>query len=146
MKDEMQVQQAIHNLNGRNMYNTYTGGCNILNLQISQHKSIEVKFNNSKTWDYTNPLLLMIEKNEGPNKNNMIAEHPLLPMPMNVATTSMNNLQQQQTQQSSMNNGVSNQGQNSMQYNTPSGSAYSMQLMDGRSCVVQVSNFPEQVF
>jgi hypothetical protein len=55
------------------MYNTYGGGCNILNLQISQHKAIEVKFNNSKTWDYTNPLLLMIEKNDGSAKNSMIA-------------------------------------------------------------------------
>ena len=55
------------------MYNTYTGGCNILNLQISTLKTIDVKFNNSKSWDYTNPLLLMIERNEGSAKNNMIA-------------------------------------------------------------------------
>jgi hypothetical protein len=73
-------------------------------------------------------------------------DHPLLPMPMNVTTAPMNNLQSQ----SSMNIGnSSNQGQlssNSMQYNTSSASGYSMQVMDGRSCVVQVSNFPEQVF
>lgn len=67
------INSKFQNLNGRNMYNTYTGGCNILNLQISQHKSIEVKYNNSKTWDYTNPLLLFIDKSDGSNKNSMIA-------------------------------------------------------------------------
>ena len=41
------------------MYNTYAGGCNILNLQISHHKSLDVKSNNNKSWDYTNPLLPM---------------------------------------------------------------------------------------
>jgi hypothetical protein len=41
------------------MYNTYAGGCNILNLQVSHHKSLDVKSNNNKSWDYTNPLLPM---------------------------------------------------------------------------------------
>lgn len=99
MKDEIQVQGAINNLNGRNMYNTYTGGCNILNLQVSLHKSIEVKANNNKSWDYTNPILTVGEPNRfnqaqnefnnqsgnmGHNKN-LISDHPLLPMPMNMA-------------------------------------------------------------
>lgn len=99
MKDEIQVQGAINSLNGRNMYNTYTGGCNILNLQISRHKSIEVKANNNKSWDYTNPILTSGEINRmNQNQNdmlnqsgnmgnhkNLISDHPLLPMPMNMA-------------------------------------------------------------
>jgi len=104
------------------MYNTYTGGCNILNLQISRHKQIEVKSNNIKSWDHTNPLLPVIEprsnnlNNNNNNNNNinsnnmnnnqsnemnmnlagsinpmsggknsMNVDHPLLPMPMNMA-------------------------------------------------------------
>jgi len=92
MKDEMQAQQAIASLNGRNMYNTYTGGCNILNLQVSRHKTIEVKMNNSKSWDYTNPLLPIVESRQANHMNNdsmmqsqTKIEHPLLPMPMNMA-------------------------------------------------------------
>jgi len=95
MKDEIQVQNAINALNGRNMYNTYTGGCNILNLQISRHKSIEVKANNNKSWDYTNPILTVGDSNRmnqnqndmlnQSNNKNLISDHPLLPMPMNMA-------------------------------------------------------------
>ena len=81
------------------MYNTYTGGCNILNLQVSRHKSIEVKANNNKSWDYTNPLLsagephrlnpaahgdMLGQPNMAATKN-LISDHPLLPMPMNMA-------------------------------------------------------------
>jgi hypothetical protein len=55
------------------MFNTYTGGCNTLNLQVSPHKALEIKFNNSKSWDYTNPLLLMIERPDNAPKNSMIA-------------------------------------------------------------------------
>lgn len=80
------------------MYNTYTGGCNILSLQISRHKSIEVKSNNNKSWDYTNPILTVGEPNRMDRSNdmlghsgnmathkNLISDHPLLPMPMNMA-------------------------------------------------------------
>ena len=81
------------------MYNTYTGGCNILNLQTSRHKTIEVKSNNLKSWDHTNPLLPVIEprSNNIPGDMNIglgsmsqggknsIVDHPLLPMPMNMA-------------------------------------------------------------
>ena len=90
------------------MYNTYSGGCNILQLQISRHKTIDVKSNNTKSWDYTNPLLPMVERmaNGGnPNEaagqmsmqnaaavaaaklqqSQMSDHHPLLPMPMNMA-------------------------------------------------------------
>jgi hypothetical protein len=91
------------------MYNTYTGGCNILNLQMSRHKTIEVKSNNTKTWDYTNPILPMVEPRvsngtaDGVNsimasnmsqanslgKNTMIGDHPLLPMPMSMAAAAV---------------------------------------------------------
>ena len=89
------------------MYNSYSGPCNILNLLISRHKKIDVLANNSKTWDYTNPLLPLIEpqqmqqlngganglnNNQGHTNNMMskagnggIGDHPLLPMPMNMA-------------------------------------------------------------
>ena len=43
------------------MYNAYAGGCNILNLQVSHHKCIDVKTNNNKSWDFTNPLLPISE-------------------------------------------------------------------------------------
>lgn len=162
------------------MYNTYTGGCNVLNLQISRHKSIEVKSNTNKSWDYTNPLLPVVEARNGENggggmmgggmmganqnKSNMIADHPLLPMPMNMAAAAMaaaaghhfNNSSSpfmtnpHQPHQSSSNlNGQP--GPNS--YNpavaaaaaVAAQSGFPMQQMDNRSAVVQVSNFPDQV-
>lgn len=75
------------------MYNTYTGGCNNLNLQISRNKTIEVKVNNSKSWDYTNPLLpIQMESriSNGPfemhHQNKTQIDHSLLPMHgMNMA-------------------------------------------------------------
>jgi len=152
MKDDLQAQQAIHNLNGRNMFNTYTGGCNTLNLQISPHKALEIKFNNSKSWDYTNPLLLMIERPDNAPKNSMIAEHPLLPVPMNMGGTSgmpayMNN--QGPSGSIAPISGQNAAGASSMQYGAVQGTqnvaGYQMQPMDTRSCVVQVSNFPDQI-
>ncbi len=153
------------------MYNTYTGGCNILNLQISRHKSIEVKANNNKSWDYTNPILTVGEPNRmNQNQNeiklerNLISDHPLLPMPMNMAAAAAaaaaaaqhghhfnpqsNNMylthnphqgQQNQQQQSG------GPFQNSNNISAQSVSGYQMQTMDNRPAVVQVSNFPDQV-
>lgn len=192
MKDEIQVQQAVHNLNGRNMYNTYTGGCNILNLQLSRHKSIEVKSNNSKSWDYTNPILPINEQRMGNNgnsdmggmnnmiggnagqmgqnqnqlnKNNMIADHPLLPMPINMAAAAaaaaasamnpFNNNSPFISQQNQHNqSGTSGSSQNPYSSAAVAAAAaaavaanatgYSIQ-MDTRSAVVQVSNFPDQI-
>jgi hypothetical protein len=93
------------------MYNSYAGPCNILNLNVSRHKKLDVMANNSKTWDYTNPLLPMVE-NHTQNGNQSsygnphhhghhmqghhgkggaggmmggAPDHPLLPMPMNIA-------------------------------------------------------------
>jgi hypothetical protein len=179
------------------MYNTYTGGCNILNLQLSRHKSIDVKINNSKTWDYTNPLLpnsdilqqqqhhQQHQHQRGNNsgfdnnmsmdrssnqKNNMIAEHPLLPIPMNMPFQNTSNSpfmgqqqqsqhhQQQQLQQMMNNSSLSSQQQQqAMLGGGPNGnsfmnsnvvaaqSGYPMQGMDSRPAVLQVSNFPDQV-
>lgn len=202
MKDEIQVQQAITNLNGRSMYNTYAGGCNVLSLQISRHKTIDVKSNTNKSWDYTNPLLPVVEQrmgngnndghgnahhnmmgqnmgqNSNMNKNNMMSEHPLLPMPMNMAAATMtaamaaaaaaasghhfNNSQspfmsghshhqphhgQHQHQNPAVQNGQGNSNNNP--YAAAAVAAQSgyppMPPMDGRSAVVQVSNFPDQI-
>ena len=55
------------------MFSTYTGGCNTLNLQLAPNKPLEIRYNNSKGWDYTNPLLLLLERSDNPSKGNMIA-------------------------------------------------------------------------
>ncbi len=177
------------------MYNTYTGGCNILNLQVSRHKTIDVKSNNSKSWDYTNPILPINESRLGNgnsdmgqmmggsqssgnglggqssqnqlNKNNMIADHPLLPMPMNMAAAAaaaaaaaghhFGSNSPFMSQQGQQNAGTPGSSQNP--YGNPAAVAaaaaaavaaqsvtgYSLQSMDTRSAVVQVSNFPDQV-
>jgi hypothetical protein len=77
-------------------------------------------------------------------------------MPMSVSTSQLSNMQsqhhhqQQQQQPSSMNLSASSAplgpNQNNMPYNSAAATGYPMQSIDGRSCVVQVSNFPEQVF
>lgn len=184
------------------MYNTYAGGCNVLSLQLSRHKTIDVKSNTNKSWDYTNPLLPVVEsrmgngnndghgnghhnmmggpggvmgQNSNMNKNNMMADHPLLPMPMNMAAATaaamaaaavaasghhFNNSQSpfmsnhhqphhNQHQNPSVQNG---QGNSNNPYAAAAAAAvaaqsgYPMPPMDGRSAVVQVSNFPDQVF
>lgn len=177
MKDEIQVQQAISALNGRNMYNTYTGGCNILNLQISRHKSIEVKANNNKSWDYTNPILTAGEPNRlNQNQNdmlnqsgnmgnkNLISDHPLLPMPMNMAAAAAaaaaaaqhghhfnpqgNNMYlTHNPHQNQQNNQQQTGGHfpNSNSISAQSVTGYPMQTLDNRPAVVQVSNFPDQI-
>lgn len=111
MKDSMQAQTAISTLNGRNMYNSYGGPCNILNLTLSRHRKLDVVANNSKTWDYTNPLLPLAEPQQLiANGNGMMnngqqqqqamlasvgggkvgsSDHPLLPMPMNMAAAAL---------------------------------------------------------
>ena len=175
------------------MYNTYNGGCNILNLQVSRHKTIDVKSNNTKMWDYTNPLLpvgdnqrmgnsnsdmgmnnMMVggmnQNQNQMNKNNMMPDHPLLPMPMNMAAaaaaaaaaaghhfnSSSPFMQQQQHNQHHQQMQNSNPA-NSNPYTAAAAAAaaavaaqsvtgYPMQTMDGRSAVVQVSNFPDQVY
>jgi polypyrimidine tract-binding protein 1 len=168
MKDEMQVQGAMNALNGRNMYNTYTGGCNILNLQLSRHKSIEVKANNNRSWDYTNPILTVGEpnrmnQNQNDNKN-LISDHPLLPMPMNMAAAAAaaaaqhvhhynpqsNNMylthnQQHQAQQNQNQLQPGGHFQNSNSISAQSVTGYPIQTMDNRPAVVQVSNFPDQI-
>jgi len=173
------------------MYNTYTGGCNILNLQISRHKTIDVKSNNLKSWDHTNPILPVIEPrtsnssgdmsmalgpggsmNQGPGgnmgKNNMGVDHPLLPMPMNMAAAAaaaaaghhfnsnsspfLHNPHHQSHQ------GGSQHGSAQGPYNPAAAAAaaaaavaaqsvtgYPIQTLDSRPAVVQVSNFPDQV-
>ena len=72
---------------------------------------------------------------------------------MNVSASPMNNLQTQSSMSignslpgSNGGGSLSSNQHNSMQYNAASATGYPMQSMDGRSCVVQVSNFPEQVF
>jgi hypothetical protein len=175
------------------MYNTYNGGCNILNLQVSRHKTIDVKSNNTKMWDYTNPLLpvgdnqrmgnsnsdmgmnMMVggmnQNQNNMNKNNMMPDHPLLPMPMNMAAAAaaaaaaghqfnstspfMQQHSQHHQQMSHSNQGLP--GANSNPYTAAAAAAaaavaaqsvtgYPMQTMDGRSAVVQVSNFADQVY
>ena len=68
---------------------------------------------------------------------------------MNVSTAPLGNLQPQPS--ASMNVAAATainigNNQNPMQYNAANATGYPMQSIDGRSCVVQVSNFPEQVF
>jgi len=146
------------------MYNTYTGGCNILNLQISRHKSIEVKANNNKSWDYTNPILTVGEPNRmnqnqndmlnQSNNKNLISDHPLLPMPMNMAAAAAAAAAAAQhghhfnPQSSNMylthnpHQGQQNQQQsggpfqNSNNISAQSVSGYPMQTMDNRPAVV----------
>lgn len=177
MKDDMQVQSAISALNGRNMYNTYTGGCNILSLQVSRHKSIEVKSNNNKSWDYTNPILTVGEPNRMDRNNdmlghsgnmgnhkNLISDHPLLPMPMNMAAAAAAaataaqhghhfNPQNQNPylthnphqNQHNQNNQQQGHFQSSNNISAQSVTGYPIQTMDNRPAVVQVSNFPDQI-
>lgn len=137
MKDELQVQQAIHALNGRNMYNIHSVGCNILNLQLSPHKTLDVKYNNSKSWDYTNPLLLMIDAMQLTR-----TENPLLPVPMHQQMTHMSHTPSTQSLPMLPNSGSFNTMPNNT---TSSVTGYTIQSLDSRSCVVQVCNFPEQV-
>lgn len=159
------------------MYNTYTGGCNILNLQVSRHKSIEVKANNNKSWDYTNPILTAGEPNRlNQNQNdmlnqsgnmgnkNLISDHPLLPMPMNMAAAAAaaaaaaqhghhfnpqgNNMYLTHNPHQSQQNNQQQTGghfQNSNSISAQSVTGYPMQTLDNRPAVVQVSNFPDQV-
>ena len=168
------------------MYNTYTGGCNILNLQLSRHKTIEVKSNNNKSWDYTNPLLpvgeprlangqsdnnqnMMSNSSGNMGNKNIIADHPLLPIPMNIAAAAAaaaaaaqhghhfnpagnNPYMTHNPHQSHQNSLGSQQGHqqggghySSNNISAQSVTGYPIQQMDNRPAVVQVSNFPDQV-
>ena len=172
------------------MYNSYTGPCNILNLTISRNKKLDVVANNSKTWDYTNPLLPLVENpmgnghhhphhpmnqmqgGKGPQQQGgMMGDHPLLPMPMNIAAAAAVAaavaggqhpfnpaspfMQGGPQQPGSYGQGpMHHQGGHGQQNQPPvpynqvapqSVTGYPMQSMDTRPAVVQVANFPEQV-
>jgi len=43
----------MQSLNGQNIYN----GCCTLRIDFSRLQELNVKFNNDKSWDYTNPNL-----------------------------------------------------------------------------------------
>lgn len=51
--DAIAAQSGKASLNGQNIYN----GCCTLRIDISKLQELNVKFNNDKTWDYTNPNL-----------------------------------------------------------------------------------------
>ncbi|CAF0858308.1 unnamed protein product [Rotaria sordida] len=62
MKDAMTAQSAKINLNGQNIYN----GCCTLQIDFSKLYSLNVKYNNDKSRDYTNPTLPSNENSNEP--------------------------------------------------------------------------------
>ncbi|CAF3362200.1 unnamed protein product [Rotaria socialis] len=62
LKDATIAQSAKLNLNGQNIYN----GCCTLQIDFSKLHSLNVKFNNDKSRDYTNPILPPNENSNEP--------------------------------------------------------------------------------
>ncbi|UJR16007.1 hypothetical protein I4U23_002922 [Adineta vaga] len=62
MKDATIAQTAKMNLNGQNIYN----GCCTLQIDYSKLHSLNVKYNNDKSRDYTNPILPSNENSNEP--------------------------------------------------------------------------------
>ena len=72
----MLVVQSLH---GQNIYN---GGCT-LRVDFSKMSKLSVKYNNDKSWDYTNPNLpsgdaRMMEPDFPRGKNISVLAHQLL--------------------------------------------------------------------
>jgi hypothetical protein len=53
MKDAVVAQAAKNSLHGQNIYS----GCCTLHIDYSKLNTLNVKYNNAKSKDYTNPLL-----------------------------------------------------------------------------------------
>lgn len=53
MKDATSAQAAKNGLHGQNIYNS----CCTLHIDYSKLNTLNVKYNNEKSRDYTNPLL-----------------------------------------------------------------------------------------
>ncbi|CAF3747380.1 unnamed protein product [Adineta steineri] len=62
MKDATTAQSVKLNLNGQNIYN----GCCTLQIDFSKLHSLNVKYNNDKSRDYTNPILPSSENSNEP--------------------------------------------------------------------------------
>jgi hnRNP-L/PTB/hephaestus splicing factor len=62
MKDAATAQSAKLSLNGQNIYN----GCCTLQIDFSKLHSLNVKYNNDKSRDYTNPILPSSENSNEP--------------------------------------------------------------------------------
>lgn len=62
MKDATTAQSAKLNLSGQNIYN----GCCTLQIDFSKLQSLNVKYNNDKSRDYTNPILPANENSNEP--------------------------------------------------------------------------------
>lgn len=142
MKDGNAAQNARMSLNNQNIYN----GCCTLQIDFSKLTTLEVRFNNDKSRDYTNLLLptgqdgnnMLNSQNDQIGSNNNFSQNSLLGNQPNLFGGSVqgnnnggqNNMQYSQSgsmmgnnnsqgnnQHSSMNQGYGqNNGQNNMQY------------------------------
>jgi polypyrimidine tract-binding protein 1 len=62
MKDAQSAQSAKNSLHGQNVYS----GCCTLHIDYSKLNTLNVKYNNEKSRDYTNPLLPAGDLNTDP--------------------------------------------------------------------------------
>jgi polypyrimidine tract-binding protein 1 len=79
MKDAVVAQAAKNSLHGQNIYS----GCCTLHIDYSKLNTLNVKYNNEKSRDYTNPLLPAGDCPDPLLLGNVLSAAPLQ-LPMNA--------------------------------------------------------------